>query len=150
RRPPRRPGGGLCEVGDPDHRQLGGPGDCARGAGQHPRRETQVGRRKREAEPRLPGASSKRLSARLPSGRWMRMRRYIRANTAAATCFFTVTLQDRGMRTLVDHVVDLRTAFAQVKQRHPFAIDAMVVLPEHLHAIWTLPEGDADFGKRWM
>lgn len=78
------------------------------------------------------------------------MRRYIRANPTGATSFFTVTLQDRGMRTLVDYVVDLRTAFAQVKQRHPFAIDAMVVLPEHLHTIWTLPEGDADFGMRWM
>jgi len=61
-----------------------------------------------------------------------------------------VTLTDRSTRTLVDHVVDLRTAFVQVKQRHPFRIDAVVILPEHLHTIWTLPEGDADFGKRWM
>jgi putative transposase len=32
---------------------------------------------------------------------------------------------------------------------HPFAIDAMVVLPDHLHTIWTLPEGDSDFSSRW-
>jgi putative transposase len=78
------------------------------------------------------------------------MRRYIRANTAGATYFFTLTLQDRSSRTLVDHVADLRAAFATVKERHPFEIDAVVVLPEHLHAIWTLPEGDADFSTRWM
>jgi putative transposase len=78
------------------------------------------------------------------------MRQYIRANTPGATYFFTVTLQDRGTRTLVDYIVDLRTAFARVKQSHPFRIDAIVVLPEHLHTIWTLPEGDADFATRWM
>jgi putative transposase len=80
----------------------------------------------------------------------MHMRRYIRANTPGATYFFTVTLHDRGMRTLVDQIVDLRTAFAQVKERHPFHIDAIVILPEHLHTVWTLPPGDADFGTRWM
>ncbi|MCG2593415.1 transposase [Ramlibacter sp. XY19] len=78
------------------------------------------------------------------------MRRYIRANTAGATYFFTLTLQDRGSRTLVDHVADLRAAFAKVKQRHPFQIDAIVVLPEHLHTIWTLPADDSDFSNRWM
>ena len=37
-----------------------------------------------------------------------------------------------------------------VKQRHPFHIDALVVLPDHLHALWTLPEGDCDYPMRWM
>lgn len=40
-------------------------------------------------------------------------------------------------------------AFRQVRARHPFTIDAAVVLPDHLHAIWTLPAGDADFATRW-
>ncbi len=35
-------------------------------------------------------------------------------------------------------------------RRHPFTIDAIVVLPDHLHAVWTLPEGDADFAMRWQ
>ena len=78
------------------------------------------------------------------------MSRYIRARTPGATYFFTVVLQDRGARYLVDHVAELRACFAEVKGKHPFAIDAMVVLPEHLHAIWTLPETDADFSMRWM
>src|SRR6478609_7324246 len=86
----------------------------------------------------------------LASRRCIGMRRYIRANTPGATYFFTLTLHDRGARTLVDHVADLRAAFAKVKENHPFEIDAIVVLPEHLHAIWTLPPDDADFGTRWM
>jgi putative transposase len=78
------------------------------------------------------------------------MRRYIRAEAAGATYFFTVTLQDRGARWLVEHVDMLRSCVAQVKARHPFHIEAMVVLPEHLHAVWRLPIDDADFSTRWM
>lgn len=36
-----------------------------------------------------------------------------------------------------------------VRKHHSFQIDAWVVLPEHMHAVWTLPPGDADFSKRW-
>ncbi|TWO70001.1 transposase [Caenimonas sedimenti] len=78
------------------------------------------------------------------------MRRYIRANTPGATYFFTLTLQERGARTLVDHIDQLRAAVTHVKAAHPFQIDAMVVLPDHLHALWTLPQHDADFPLRWQ
>ena len=78
------------------------------------------------------------------------MRRYIRASTPGATYFFTLTLEDRGARLLVDHIAQLRACMTQVKERHPFDIDAIVVLPEHIHALWTLPADDADFGTRWM
>jgi putative transposase len=78
------------------------------------------------------------------------MRQYIRAGTPGATYFFTVTLQDRSSRWLVDHVDLLRESVGATRNRHPFRIDAMVVLPEHLHALWTLPEGDADFSVRWL
>ncbi|MGA7868492.1 MAG: hypothetical protein WCA23_31745 [Stellaceae bacterium] len=47
------------------------------------------------------------------------------------------------------HMDLLRAAFRQVRARHPFTIEAAVVLPDHLHAIWTLPGGDADFATRW-
>jgi putative transposase len=77
------------------------------------------------------------------------MRRYIRANAPGATYFFTLTLQDRGACFLVSHIADLREVVTQVKQRHPFRIDAMVVLPDHLHALWTLPPDDNDFSTRW-
>ncbi|MEJ5989354.1 transposase [Ramlibacter sp. PS3R-8] len=78
------------------------------------------------------------------------MSRYIRANTPGATYFFTVTLLDRQSRWLVDHVPLLRECVAATKADHPFRTDAMVVMPDHLHAIWTLPEQDADFSLRWM
>jgi putative transposase len=78
------------------------------------------------------------------------MSRYIRARTPGATYFFTVVLQDRSARYLVDHVAELRASFSELKAKHPLQIDAMVVLPDHLHAIWTLPMEDQDFSNRWM
>ena len=75
--------------------------------------------------------------------------RYRRADVAGGTYFFTVNLADRSSRLLVEHIDELRDAVKVVKQRHPFDIDAWVVLPEHMHAIWTLPAGDRDFSGRW-
>jgi REP element-mobilizing transposase RayT len=75
---------------------------------------------------------------------------YYRRNfVSGAGYFFTVNLADRKSCLLIDHIGELRAAFRYVRQRHPFALDAIVVLPDHLHAIWTLPEGDADFSVRW-
>lgn len=76
--------------------------------------------------------------------------RYRRADVAGATYFFTVNLLNRKQTLLTDHIDTLRACIKTVKKRHPFHIDAMVILPDHLHAIWTLPPGDADFAKRWM
>jgi putative transposase len=53
------------------------------------------------------------------------------------------------LRLLTEYIDELRTAFRETRRNHPFTIDAMVVLPDHLHAVWTLPEGDADFATRW-
>jgi putative transposase len=78
------------------------------------------------------------------------MRTYIRSDAAGAVYFFTLALQDRGTRWLVDHVPDLRQAFAGVRSRHAFDIEAIVVLPEHIHALWRLPVDDGDFSTRWM
>lgn len=75
--------------------------------------------------------------------------RYRRANTPGGTYFFTVNLADRSSRLLVDRIDDLRASVRLVKQRHPFEIVAWIVLPEHLHAIWTLPQDDADYSTRW-
>lgn len=63
--------------------------------------------------------------------------------------FFTVCLADRNATALTDHIDHLRQAVAQTQAKRPFVIDAFVVLPDHLHAIWTLPEGDADYSVRW-
>ena len=75
--------------------------------------------------------------------------RYRRANTEGGTYFFTVNLADRQADTLVRHVDALRKCMHTMKAAHPFALVAMVVLPEHLHAIWRLPAGDADYSTRW-
>ena len=74
---------------------------------------------------------------------------YRRAYVAGGTYFFTVNLRDRSRCLLVDYIDDLRTSFRDVRRKFPFRIDAIVVLPEHLHCVWTLPPDDADFSTRW-
>jgi putative transposase len=76
--------------------------------------------------------------------------RYRRAKTPAATYFFTlVTYQRQHLFHHPDCIQALRQAFFKVKQNHPFTIDAIVVLPDHLHCIWTLPPEDHNFSMRW-
>ncbi len=65
------------------------------------------------------------------------------------TYFFTVNLADRGSDLLIREIDLLRSAYAAVTKEHPVICEAMVILPDHLHAVWTLPEGDADFSIRW-
>ena len=77
------------------------------------------------------------------------MVRYRRNFVAGGTFFFTATLADRRSSALTDHIVSLRTAFRDTKYSQPFTTDAIVVLPDHLHTIMTLPDGDADFSNRW-
>ena len=75
---------------------------------------------------------------------------YRRATTPGATYFFTVvTYQRQKLFHIPETVENLRNAFRTVKVTHPFTIEAIVVLPDHLHCIWTLPPGDADFSTRW-
>ncbi|PLK49095.1 transposase [Uliginosibacterium sp. TH139] len=75
---------------------------------------------------------------------------YRRSNATGATFFFTVVTH-RRQRILTDESlrVALRDAVRRVRAEMPFSIDAWVLLPDHLHCIWTLPPGDADFGRRW-
>ncbi len=77
------------------------------------------------------------------------MTNYRRNFLAGGSFFFTVNLAERRLRLLTEHIDGLRTAFRETRRRHPFTLDAMVVLPDHLHTVWTLPEGDADFATRW-
>ena len=78
---------------------------------------------------------------------------YRRNHLAGASYFFTVCLsrelRNRQSSLLIEHIDELRHVFRQVKQQSPFMIDAMVVLPDHLHAVLTLPRNDADFPARW-
>ena len=77
------------------------------------------------------------------------MVRYRRNFVPGGTYFFTFTLADRKSSALVHHVGALRSAFRVARQERPFKIEAIVILPDHLHAIWTLPTGDSDFPGRW-
>ena len=74
--------------------------------------------------------------------------RYRRADVKGGTYFFTVNLANRNHSFLVDEFDKLRTAFNLIKQKHPFILDALVVLPEHIHTIWTLPPNDNNFSMR--
>lgn len=77
------------------------------------------------------------------------MSHYRRHYVSGGSWFFTVNLRNRYSDLLVNHIDALRLATAQVKRRKPFTINAWVVLPEHMHCIWTLPEDDSDYSGRW-
>lgn len=78
------------------------------------------------------------------------MSRYRRSRAPGATYFFTVTTHNRRPVLLEESVRKaLRHAIQSARDVAPFEIHAWVLLPEHLHCIWELPEGDADFGMRW-
>ncbi|MEO4047954.1 transposase [Pseudomonas sp. CAU 1711] len=77
------------------------------------------------------------------------MTAYRRDRTPGATWFFTLNLADRSQSLLTDSIDLLRASFRQTMNRHPWQIDAIVVLPDHLHALCTLPPGDVDFALRW-
>ena len=74
---------------------------------------------------------------------------YRRTKIKGGTYFFTVNLQDRTQTWLIDYIDVLRSSVAQVKNKQPFMIHAWVVLPDHMHAIWTLPKGDDNYSGRW-
>jgi putative transposase len=77
------------------------------------------------------------------------MPNYRRAFVPGGCYFFTVNLLDRNSRLLVEHIDSLRDAVRETKRHFPFDIDAMVILPDHMHAVWTLQEDDSDFSVRW-
>lgn len=78
------------------------------------------------------------------------MSNYRRAHVLGAHYFFTVTT--RGRKPFLTHAsvrAALRSSIGQVRELFPFAIEGWVLMPDHMHCLWRLPEGDADYGKRW-
>ena len=76
--------------------------------------------------------------------------KYKRAKVEGGTFFFTVVTYNRQPILLENNNINiLRESFRYVMKNHPFKIDAAVILPDHLHTIWTLPQGDKDFSTRW-
>lgn len=75
---------------------------------------------------------------------------YRRSRAKGGTFFFTVVTHNRRRFLCYEsNVALLREAFRSVIDQHPFSVAAFVLLPEHLHCIWTLPENDNDFSTRW-
>jgi putative transposase len=74
---------------------------------------------------------------------------YRRNRVPGGTYFFTVNLRDRSSNLLVAQITALRHAVRQVVAKSPFHIDAWVVLPDHMHCLWTLPDNDIDYSNRW-
>ena len=76
------------------------------------------------------------------------MVQYRRSRATGGTCFFTVNLRDRRSAFLVEHIDSLRDILRSVHEELPLTIDAMAVLPDHWHSVWTLPQGDAGYARR--
>ena len=74
---------------------------------------------------------------------------YRRARFDGSIYFFTVVLADRSSTLLISEIDRLRHAYRTVQDRHPFETIAICILPDHIHAVWSLPSGDADFPRRW-
>ena len=77
------------------------------------------------------------------------MNDYRRNRVPGGTSFFTVRLLARGSTLLTDHFSAFGEAMRQTRVKRPFHVDAWVVLPDHAHAIWTLPPGDYNGASRW-
>lgn len=77
------------------------------------------------------------------------MTNYRRNFVPGGSFFFTVNLANRQTTLLTERIHLLREAFRYTQVHRPFTLEAIVVLPEHLHAIWTLPSGDTDYATGW-
>ena len=78
------------------------------------------------------------------------MSQYRRLYECGAHYFFTlVTHQRRPIFSELNHIRLLNFSINKVKKKYPFALNAMVILPDHLHCLWRLPENDNDFSTRW-
>ncbi|MDP3845313.1 MAG: transposase [Pseudomonas sp.] len=77
------------------------------------------------------------------------MTAYRRDHIPGACWFFTLNLADRRQALLTEQIDVLRASFTKVMREHPWRIDAIVILPDHLHALCTLPPGDANYALRW-
>ena len=77
------------------------------------------------------------------------MVKYRRCYISGGTYFFTVNLDDRKLDWLTKYIAQLKDAMRRVNEIHPFKTHAFVVLPDHLHVIWQLPDGDVNYSLRW-
>ncbi|RUR19191.1 transposase [Legionella sp. km535] len=69
--------------------------------------------------------------------------------TPGGTYFFTLVLNNRKSQLLTSQINLLGEAFRKVKQKYPFCTEAIVVLPDHIHTVWKLPDNDFNYSLRW-
>ncbi len=74
---------------------------------------------------------------------------YRRARGGSTYFFTVVTYKRQPILCLADSIKTLREAIREVKEERPFEVNAWVLLPDHLHCVWELPEGDLDYSVRW-
>jgi putative transposase len=77
------------------------------------------------------------------------MPKYRRIFIPGQQYFFTVNLQNRRSTLLVDHIDILRQSYGAVMKTHPVETLAICILPNHLHCLWQMPDGDANYSQRW-
>ena len=77
------------------------------------------------------------------------MSRCQRLRSPGAFVFFTVSLAERGSDLLMREVARLRAAVRATMVERPFEIRAWVVLPDHMHCVWRLPDGECFYATRW-
>src|SRR5215203_995977 len=79
-----------------------------------------------------------------------RMPEYRRIYRPGGTYFFTLVSEGRRKILCLDGARRiLRQVISECRTTRPFSVEGFVLLPDHLHCVWTLPEGDADFSTRW-
>lgn len=76
------------------------------------------------------------------------MPNYIRNYQKGASYFFTINIRDRQSQLLTTYIDELRLAYQKTQQKMPFTTDAIIILPDHIHALWTFPENDNDYPTR--
>jgi putative transposase len=77
--------------------------------------------------------------------------RYRRLRVLGGIYFFTLVTHERqALFSDSSAIALLHSAIERIRARHPFTIDAYVIMPDHLHMIWTLPPSDDDFSTKWM
>lgn len=77
------------------------------------------------------------------------MSNYIRSQVAGGTYFFTLTLAQRNTNLITANIELLRLAYQRANTLHPFTTIAICILPDHIHAIWKMPQDDGDYALRW-
>ena len=78
------------------------------------------------------------------------MSEYRRLYQPGGSYFFTVVTHQRiKILSLPEHISRLKSSFAKVMEKHPYTMEAFVILPDHIHCLWRMPPSDSNYSIRW-